>query len=596
MGTHDNKNLSIYFVLPQDQSLIDGNEFINRFKNDPNIVRILENQKSYNVTFLPLKTEKELEEKNINDRLNEILAAIVFNNDYTDYTIRIKGNDIVNSKEKAVLDYAKSRKFETIKEKRIITRFDGEEFYSYIQSNEINNYNYYNILGYDIYYKDNTMAGTYEDTFIPIQVTIDNIIIQLITNGTVNGYTANVGKLSKPEVSYIIDEKQNQKRSFNGYAGFSYILFIGPMIHLAFKIMNENETGIRDGLISIGGYRIVTWLSWIIIYFPFVIISILGVMIIDPSHILQSINKFMFFIIYLVYGITIMEMTVIICLLNKKTKNVIFVIGFSTLIILVLNGFLYKLKCTNFVIIEKFFSSLFTSIGISMMSSEITFEYNRKGYISVFDCVMGRISSYFWFMILDIFLYFFIAAFIDYYSYDLSIQTFGVISRRTDDTESHALDIQEDPLDSECFVQVRNIYKYFMFKKKYLKDNNNNNDGFIDIMFTVNKNISFNAYKDEIFAILGHNGAGKSTLIKIMVGLLRPEFGEIYYNGLPITKNKNVVQYFIGLCLENNVLIEEFTVAEHYYLYSGIKETYHELDTWLKDVDLCDKKIVKFNF
>ena len=135
-----------------------------------------------------------------------------------------------------------------------------------------------------------------------------------------------------------------------------------------------------------------------------------------------------------------------------------------------------------------------------------------------------------------------------------------------------------------------------MFKKKYLKDNNNNNDGFIDIMFTVNKNISFNAYKDEIFAILGHNGAGKSTLIKIMVGLLRPEFGEIYYNGLPITKNKNVVQYFIGLCLENNVLIEEFTVAEHYYLYSGIKETYHELDTWLKDVDLCDKKIVKFNF
>lgn len=43
-------------------------------------------------------------------------------------------------------------------------------------------------------------------------------------------------------------------------------------------------------------------------------------------------------------------------------------------------------------------------------------------------------------------------------------------------------------------------------------------------------------YKNEIFAILGHNGAVKAIPIKTMTGLLKPENGEIYYNGLPLQK------------------------------------------------------------
>lgn len=48
-------------------------------------------------------------------------------------------------------------------------------------------------------------------------------------------------------------------------------------------------------------------------------------------------------------------------------------------------------------------------------------------------------------------------------------------------------------------------------------------------------NVSFNINKGEFVSILGHNGSGKSTLAKLLVGLLRPDSGEILINGQPLT-------------------------------------------------------------
>ena len=47
--------------------------------------------------------------------------------------------------------------------------------------------------------------------------------------------------------------------------------------------------------------------------------------------------------------------------------------------------------------------------------------------------------------------------------------------------------------------------------------------------------------KGEIFGFIGPNGAGKSTTMKIVAGLLTPDSGEVYVDGIDaIKRNKNV--------------------------------------------------------
>jgi ATP-binding cassette subfamily B protein len=45
-------------------------------------------------------------------------------------------------------------------------------------------------------------------------------------------------------------------------------------------------------------------------------------------------------------------------------------------------------------------------------------------------------------------------------------------------------------------------------------------------------NISFNAEKGETIAFVGPSGSGKTTLMKLLVGLYRPQEGNIFYNGI----------------------------------------------------------------
>ena len=51
-------------------------------------------------------------------------------------------------------------------------------------------------------------------------------------------------------------------------------------------------------------------------------------------------------------------------------------------------------------------------------------------------------------------------------------------------------------------------------------------------------NINFEVNKGETLVIIGGSGSGKSTLLKLLIGLLRPEQGQIFIDGKEISKLK----------------------------------------------------------
>jgi simple sugar transport system ATP-binding protein len=49
------------------------------------------------------------------------------------------------------------------------------------------------------------------------------------------------------------------------------------------------------------------------------------------------------------------------------------------------------------------------------------------------------------------------------------------------------------------------------------------------------KDVTLRVHRGEVLGLIGDNGAGKSTLVKIFTGFLRPDAGQIYVNGSPVT-------------------------------------------------------------
>lgn len=67
-------------------------------------------------------------------------------------------------------------------------------------------------------------------------------------------------------------------------------------------------------------------------------------------------------------------------------------------------------------------------------------------------------------------------------------------------------------------------------------------------------NINLKINEGEFIGILGRSGSGKSTLIQLIDGLLKPDNGTIFFDGIDIFKNPKKFQDFrfkIGLVLQN---------------------------------------------
>jgi ABC-type uncharacterized transport system ATPase subunit len=80
-----------------------------------------------------------------------------------------------------------------------------------------------------------------------------------------------------------------------------------------------------------------------------------------------------------------------------------------------------------------------------------------------------------------------------------------------------------------------------------------------------NDRVDLTVGRNEIHALLGENGAGKSTLVKIIYGVMKPDAGEIRWNG-EATQIQNPAyarRLGIGMVFQHFSLFEALTVTEN---------------------------------
>lgn len=86
---------------------------------------------------------------------------------------------------------------------------------------------------------------------------------------------------------------------------------------------------------------------------------------------------------------------------------------------------------------------------------------------------------------------------------------------------------------------------------------------------TALRNLCVEISEPGIYGILGPNGAGKSTFIKLMLKILTPSSGNIYYNGKNIEHAGNDYFRDIGAVLEGNRNLYWYMSAKENLCYYG---------------------------
>ena len=86
-----------------------------------------------------------------------------------------------------------------------------------------------------------------------------------------------------------------------------------------------------------------------------------------------------------------------------------------------------------------------------------------------------------------------------------------------------------------------------------------------------NDHVSLTVERNQIHALLGENGAGKSTLVKMIYGVVKPDAGEIIWEGQKVTiQNPGQAQRLgIGMVFQHFSLFEALTVTENIALGLG---------------------------
>ncbi|ORX44879.1 hypothetical protein BCR36DRAFT_334112 [Piromyces finnis] len=499
--------------------------------NNENIINSIMSNSIFERTMVKsiIFDSDETMEKYYLNNPNSLLAGIIIHPDLKSYTIRVDSSSIPNP------------------------IADEEDYNSLLSS-------------------DNTT--NYLSVFSPIQVAVDQSLIQLITNNKSINIKANIGKL--PETN--TPKKTKQSFSSNIVFFLITILFLFPMVTTIQLIVSEKERKIKSYLMIIGMHPSSFWLSWVISNILYLyLMAILLVAVLFLFKIVKLYIALVILIVLCLYATTIINFTLLFSTFfdNAKTAYSVADITFSlfstTYIIFKWSSPLVKLIASAFM----------SPISLGMLFEKL-FDLNNKDSIGFIDIFMNK-DIFISIIILawNVVFYFILALIFDAH-FSEENQSFlawrrSRIGRNCYNQNENVYNenIEDYQGQERIRVEVKNIYKEFKsHNKKFLALND----------------VSFEAYRNEIFCLLGHNGAGKSTLVNIMTGLIQPNNGIIIYDEQEFESCKTEIRQQMGICTQENILFDHLTVEENINIFSGLKNTIVNVRDILTKVDLYKRK------
>jgi len=82
--------------------------------------------------------------------------------------------------------------------------------------------------------------------------------------------------------------------------------------------------------------------------------------------------------------------------------------------------------------------------------------------------------------------------------------------------------------------------------------------------------VSLRAGAAETIGLLGPNGAGKTTTISMIVGLVRPDAGEVLIDGSPLRGDTDPVKRKIGLVPQDMALFDELSALDNLQFFGAL--------------------------
>lgn len=121
----------------------------------------------------------------------------------------------------------------------------------------------------------------------------------------------------------------------------------------------------------------------------------------------------------------------------------------------------------------------------------------------------------------------------------------------------------------EEILEVSHLKKTFTLSKKQQKINKTKEKYKVAV-----NDLSFKAYKGEIYGLLGPNGAGKTTTLRIISTLIKADEGDALVDGVSVKTNPDGVRRKIGFLTSELKLEDFFTPSYLYDFFSNL----HEID------------------